>query len=253
MIAVGARAPLFRTRDHLERMIDLAHFAGARHVALLFYPLDFTPTCSDEVWTAEQLLPRFRAAHTQVMACSVNTVFSHMHWAADLGGISLPLLSDFHPKGAIAGSYGLYLEDRGIADRATVIIDAGGVVRHASSVTPSGRRDIGALASLCAQIDEAHGARLPEFPTPPGVPEDAVLYVRGGRGLSRPVLLAVENLHLQESLPVRDVNADAAAYEALQRQAGSDLTPCLVAGGEAMQDPSGIIRTLAGRASDVPL
>lgn len=44
MIDVGAQAPTFSRVDHLGRTVDLAALRGARHVLLLFYPLDFTPT-----------------------------------------------------------------------------------------------------------------------------------------------------------------------------------------------------------------
>jgi Peroxiredoxin len=41
----------------------------------------------------------------------------------------------------MAKKYGVYLEDKGITDRATVIIDKQGVVRYANSVTPAGERN----------------------------------------------------------------------------------------------------------------
>ena len=44
MIAVGQSAPGFKLADHLGRQVGLDQFAGKRHVMLLFYPLDFTPT-----------------------------------------------------------------------------------------------------------------------------------------------------------------------------------------------------------------
>jgi hypothetical protein len=44
MIATGTKAPGFKLADHLGREVELAQFAGKRHVMLLFYPLDFTPT-----------------------------------------------------------------------------------------------------------------------------------------------------------------------------------------------------------------
>ena len=66
-----------------------------------------------------------------------------------MGGVSLPLLADFHPKGAVAQAYGLYLPEKGITDRATVIIDADGTIRHISSVTPAGQRDMQALLGEC--------------------------------------------------------------------------------------------------------
>jgi peroxiredoxin len=44
MIAVGQKAPGFKLADHLGREVGLDRFTGKRHVMLLFYPLDFTPT-----------------------------------------------------------------------------------------------------------------------------------------------------------------------------------------------------------------
>lgn len=44
MIKVGAQAPEFSLADHLGRKLSLGQFRGKKHVMLLFYPLDFTPT-----------------------------------------------------------------------------------------------------------------------------------------------------------------------------------------------------------------
>lgn len=44
MIDIGSRAPRFTLTDQFARQVALDGFAGRRHVMLLFYPLDFTPT-----------------------------------------------------------------------------------------------------------------------------------------------------------------------------------------------------------------
>jgi peroxiredoxin len=44
VIEPGTPAPSLSLNDHLGRQVDLARFRGRRHVLLLFYPLDFTPT-----------------------------------------------------------------------------------------------------------------------------------------------------------------------------------------------------------------
>ncbi len=44
MIQVGTTAPTFKRNDHLGRPVDLEAERGRRHILLLFYPLDFTPT-----------------------------------------------------------------------------------------------------------------------------------------------------------------------------------------------------------------
>lgn len=101
----------------------------------------------------QSILDEFKAADTQVLGVSVDSRFCHDNWANSLGGVSFPLLADFHPKGAMAQSYGVYLADKGITDRATVIIDKQGTVRYAVSVTPAGQRDPKDLLKQCQKIN----------------------------------------------------------------------------------------------------
>lgn len=95
----------------------------------------------------------FKAADTQVLGISIDSHQSHSSWASSLGEISYPLLSDFHPKGTMAESYGLYLGNIGITDRATVIIDKEGVVRYAASVGPAGKREAKDLLAECQKVN----------------------------------------------------------------------------------------------------
>ncbi len=44
MIELGTKAPGFSLQDHLGRTVASEEFLGKRHLLLLFYPLDFTPT-----------------------------------------------------------------------------------------------------------------------------------------------------------------------------------------------------------------
>ena len=199
----------------------------------------------------EQLLPRFRAAHTQVLGISVDSIFCHANWAHSLAGVSFPLLADFHPKGATAQAYGLYLDGAGITDRATVIIDAGGVVRHVSSVTPSGRRSIEELAALCEGVDKEHGAGLADFPTPEGIRKVDALFVKSSCGHSLKALLARTNTHLESQVPVKNVTEDAEARNELKRLTGKDQAPCLVVQGKAMHEADDIVRYFVSGATDI--
>ena len=191
----------------------------------------------------EAHLARFRAANTQVLGVSIDSVYSHANWAKDLGGVSFPLLSDFHPKGALAQACGAYLDKAGITDRATVIIDSGGVVRHASSVGPAGQRDIGELARLAEEIDRASTSPKVPFAEPTPAP-DAVLYVKSRCGFSRATLLALENLHLASKVRVVNVTEDAAARADLLRIAGKETAPCLVTENTPVHESKDIIKML---------
>src|SRR6266436_6436491 len=47
-IAVGQPAPDFTLKDQSQKEIKLSDFAGKRNVVLIFYPLDFSPICTNE-------------------------------------------------------------------------------------------------------------------------------------------------------------------------------------------------------------
>ena len=127
-IKIGEKAPDFTLKGHDEKEYKLSDFKG-KIVLLAFYPADFSTTCSEEHTCFVNDLKRFEAVNAQVLGISVDNFWSHKAFAQQLN-ISYPLLSDFHPKGKVASLYGLYLEDMGITNRATVIIDKDGIVRY---------------------------------------------------------------------------------------------------------------------------
>ena len=98
------------------------------------------------------LLAKFEAAGTQVLGVSIDSKFCHKNWADTFGGINFPLLADFHPKGAMAQSYGVYLEDAGITDRATVLVGKDGKVLWSEAVGPGGERNPGELLAKCEEL-----------------------------------------------------------------------------------------------------
>ncbi len=71
---------------------------------------------------------------------SIDSKFCHKGWAKGFDGIRFPLLADFHPKGDVAKKYGLWLDEAGISDRATVLISKDGTVLWSESVGPGGER-----------------------------------------------------------------------------------------------------------------
>ena len=55
----------------------------------------------------------------------------------------------------MAKKYGVFLEDKGITDRATVIIDKQGTVRYAKSVTPAGERNPKELLAEAQKVNQS--------------------------------------------------------------------------------------------------
>ena len=126
-IKVGEKAPEFTLKGHDDKEYKLSDLRGQK-VVLAFYPLDFSPVCSKEHACFRDDLKQFESLNARVFGISVDSVWAHKAFAEKLG-IKYPLLADFQPKGAVAQKYGLYLEDKGITSRATVIIDGEGTVR----------------------------------------------------------------------------------------------------------------------------
>ena len=78
----------------------------------------------------EALQSRFAGFDAQVVGVSVDSVPSNKSWSESLGGISYPLLSDFWPHGGIARQYGVFMEDRGIAERTVIVVDKQGKIAY---------------------------------------------------------------------------------------------------------------------------
>ena len=127
-IEVGQAAPDFTLKDQTQKEVSLKDFRG-QNVVLAFYPLDFSPVCSKEHACFHDDFSEFKGLNAQILGISVDSAWTHKAFAEKLG-IEYPLLADFHPKGAVSQKFGLYLEDKGITNRATVIIDKDGIVRR---------------------------------------------------------------------------------------------------------------------------
>jgi len=126
-IAVGQTAPDFVLKDQSQKEVKLADFAGKRNVVLMFYPLDFSPICTNEHACFVNDLKQFEKLDAQVLGLSVDSVWAHKAFAEKMG-INYPLLADFHPRGAVADKFGMYLSDKGITGRAIAIINKAGKI-----------------------------------------------------------------------------------------------------------------------------
>jgi len=129
MIRPGTPAPDFTLPDQDGKEVSLASRRGATTI-LVFYPLDFSPVCTDQLNVYQEVVPELEARGAHLYGVSVDSAFAHKAFRRELG-LSIPLLADFHPKGEVASAYGVYNDERGVARRALVVIDPGGIVRFA--------------------------------------------------------------------------------------------------------------------------
>ena len=136
MISPGRRRPTSRFRNHEGKHVRLSDFRG-RKVMLVFYPLDFSPACTDQLSVYQEVLGQIEEQGATLVGVSVDSSWAHRAFRKQLG-LSIPLLSDFEPKGEMTRSYGAYLDVVGHGNRSLVLIDEEGVVRWVhESPTPA--------------------------------------------------------------------------------------------------------------------
>jgi peroxiredoxin len=126
ILAAGTVAPDFKLRVTADQWLSLSDLKG-KPVVLAFYPSDWSPLCGDQMVLYNEVLPDIRELGAELLGISVDGVWSHQAFAKDRH-LHFPLLSDFHPKGAVARSYGAYREEEGICERALFVIDKNGVI-----------------------------------------------------------------------------------------------------------------------------
>src|SRR6266853_4651434 len=115
-IAVGQAAPDFNLKDQYDKEVKLSDFKGKKNVVLMFYPLDWSPTCTQEHICFVNDMKRFETLDAEILGVSVDSAWSHKAYAEKMG-IKYSLLADFNPRGAMADKFGVYLADKGITGR----------------------------------------------------------------------------------------------------------------------------------------
>jgi alkyl hydroperoxide reductase subunit AhpC len=135
-VQVQQKAPDFKAPAVISKEfkdISLSDYKG-KWVVLFFYPLDFTFVCPTEITAFSDRIDDFKKLNTEVLACSVDSKFSHLAWVnttrkeGGLGDIKYPIVSDINKQ--ISRDYGVLLENAGIALRGLFLINPDGVIKY---------------------------------------------------------------------------------------------------------------------------
>jgi peroxiredoxin (alkyl hydroperoxide reductase subunit C) len=92
-----------------------------------FYPADFTFVCPTELEDLANLYDRFQAAECEIYSVSCDTHFIHKAWhdvSKTIQKIKYPMLAD--PTAKLARDFQVMIEDTGVAERATFIVNPQG-------------------------------------------------------------------------------------------------------------------------------
>lgn len=149
---IGKKAPEFTAKavingnDVIEGF-SLDQYVGKQDVIFFFYPLDFTFVCPTELIAFQEKLAEFEKRGVAVVACSVDSEFSHWAWLntelknGGIKSVKYPIVSDLtktisYNYGVLAGDYdyddngNLAFTGEAVAYRGLFLIDKKGVVRH---------------------------------------------------------------------------------------------------------------------------
>lgn len=124
---IGQQAPDFTRKSHTGEEVTLSQFRGKQPVVLVFIPFAFTGVCQDELCAIRDDFSTFESAGAQVLVVTTDAAPSLKMWA-DQQGWTFPTLSDHWPHGEVAKAYGAFNEERGCANRVTVLIGKDGTI-----------------------------------------------------------------------------------------------------------------------------
>ena len=150
-LIIGDHAPDFDLVNQYGENVKLSDFRGKKPVVLVFYPLSFSGICTGELCEIRDNFAKFENSDVELLAVSVDSKFVQKQFA-EHEGYKFSVLADFWPHGAVAKKYGVFLEEAGISNRATFVIDKDGVLVSKFVTAPGQARSLDeydrALASL---------------------------------------------------------------------------------------------------------
>jgi peroxiredoxin (alkyl hydroperoxide reductase subunit C) len=99
-------------------------------VVFFFYPADFTFVCPTELGDLADNYAEFKKMGVEIDGVSTDTHFTHKAWhdtSETIRKIEYPLVGD--PTHAISKNFGVYIEELGIDERGTFVVDPNGKIQ----------------------------------------------------------------------------------------------------------------------------
>jgi mycoredoxin-dependent peroxiredoxin len=145
------QAPDFELPNQFGEHIRLSDYRGKKPVALVFYPLAFSSTCTSELCELRDNLTLFQQSGIELIGISVDSKAT-LRAFAEAEGYDFTLLADFWPHGDVAKDYGVFIEEKGFANRATFLIDVNGIIRASFITAPGEARSLAEYKAAVAEL-----------------------------------------------------------------------------------------------------
>ena len=155
-IAIGSKAPDFTLKTKTPgglKDIKLSDNFGKKQTVLLFFPLAYTGTCTQEMCDVTTGLDQYAGLNAEVYGISVDSPFAQEAWAKE-HKIKVTLLSDLNKTTARAYEV-IFPMLAGIGEtsaRAAFVIGADGLVKYSEqTATPKDLPNLAAVAAALAK------------------------------------------------------------------------------------------------------
>lgn len=113
---------------------------------VFFYPADFTFVCPTELEDLADNYAEFQKLGVEIYSVSTDTHFSHKAWhdtSPAIGKIQYTMVGD--PTGVITRNFDVMIEEAGLADRGTFVVDPQGKIQIVEITAGGIGRDAGEL------------------------------------------------------------------------------------------------------------
>ena len=147
-LKVGDLAPDFDLPSTKGGRVKLSDFRGKSPVVLAFFPAAFTGGCTKEMLAYQASLAKFQGHTAQVFGVSGDNTPSLGEFAKQLN-LEFPLLSDFASRETMT-AYGVLMPGRGLANRATFVVDRDGKIAHIQE--GSAAIDVSGAEMACSRL-----------------------------------------------------------------------------------------------------
>lgn len=137
---LDSKAPNFTLQNTEGDKISLSDFNGRKNVVLLFFPLAFSSTCTEELCSTRDNMKLYNAMDAEVIGISIDSFFT-LKAFKKAENLNFTLLSDFNKE--VSKKYDVLYEDyfgmKGVSKRASFVIDKEGTIRHREVLEDSGQ------------------------------------------------------------------------------------------------------------------
>jgi peroxiredoxin len=149
-LKVGDLAPDFKVPTTTpQKTFQLSDYKGKSGVVVAFFPAAFTGGCTKEMTAYGTELTKFKDMGFEVIGISTDNVPSLSAWQKEVLKVDVPLGSDFATR-KTAEAFGVLMKDRGMANRATFVIDKEGKITHIEE--GSAAVDITGAVNACSRV-----------------------------------------------------------------------------------------------------